>query len=257
MEAAKFGHDLGCNETCLTVFYFDMADGNQSKNEEAKEFDPKLHREKWLKRLADEIEKIKPFLPVNLINHEDENPQWVLNVEREFSLALLPAAKLRDPKYEITPKRMGSLIGHMCELAVWMAEWLEEVLKNDDGQESDKLTDEEIKQAEQFAESFAAWYRANCRLAKLALCSSVDQTYENMSNFLLGYADGFSHKPNKFGFADIGTTTTEIYQIMLVFWRAIEQLDSVREFHEWLVKIFGAHRMAIRSALKKSASGLG
>ncbi len=92
-------------------------------SEAAAELTPEEHRAKWLKRLVDELDKIEPLLPIKLLPDGVEYPRWLLNVEREFSLVMLPAAKLKDPDSKVTPKRMGAVLGHMCEMAVWTIEW--------------------------------------------------------------------------------------------------------------------------------------
>jgi hypothetical protein len=60
-----------------------------------------------------------------------------------------------------------------------------------------------------------------------------------MSDFLLGFPDGFSRMPKTFQVGNIGNPNFEIYVFMLMFWRLIENKDSVRQLHELLVKIFG------------------
>ena len=96
----------------------------QAMSQQTLQMELSEHRQKWLKRLAAEIEKIESFMPTQFLPDDEKYPEWVKNVERDFSVAMLPAAKIRDSYFEITPKRMGALIGHMCEKAVWMSEWL-------------------------------------------------------------------------------------------------------------------------------------
>ncbi len=67
-----------------------------------------------------------------------------------------------------------------------------------------RLTEEERKKGQGFLASLDDWYRAMRRLAKRALCSCVDQPYDDMTDFLLGYADGFSRKPRTFQVGNIG-----------------------------------------------------
>ncbi len=231
-------------------------------NEESKEFNPEEHQAKWLKRLVDELDKIEPLMPIKLLPNGIEYPQWVLNVEREFSLVTLPAAKLKDPDFRITPKRMGSVLGHMCEMAVWMMEWFNHQVETGNEKEGNPLTakpltEEEWKKGQEYMVSLGDWYSAMRRLAKRALCSSVDQTYEDMTDFLLGFADGFSRKPKTFQPSNLGNPTFEIYVFMLVFWRAIDCMDSVRQFHEVLVKVFGTNRIGDQKRIEKICQRIG
>src|SRR5258708_12673762 len=112
------------------------------------QFDPVKHRQDWLKRLAGELDKIEPLMPVKLLPDGIEYPRWLLNVEREFSLVMLPAAKLKEPDIKMTPKRMGALLGHMCEMAVWTMEWLNFQIESPVEKTEKPSTEETLTEAE-------------------------------------------------------------------------------------------------------------
>ena len=230
---------------------------NSLMSEETKEFDPEEHRAKWLKRLAAELDKVEALMVLKILPDGVDHPSWVLKVEREFSLVMLPAAKLKDPDFKITPKRMGALLGHMCEMAVWMKDWMLSEHEIPETPAGKPITDEEWQKGEEILDSQVKWYNAMRRLAKLALCSCVDQTYEDMTDFLLGFADGFSRKPKSFQPGNLGNPTFEIYLFMLMFWRMIEQMDSVRQLHEILVKMFGANRVGDQKRIEKICQRIG
>jgi hypothetical protein len=237
----------------------------ESISEVTTKFNHEEHRAKWLKRLADELDKIEPLLPIKFLPDGIEYPQWVRNVEREFSLVMLPSAKLKEPDFKITPKRMGALLGHMCEMAVWMVDWMEHQIENGDENAKNlstektlsELTEDEWKKGLETVGSLVVWYRAMQRLAKRALCSCVNQTYEDMTDFLLGYADAFSRKPKTLKVGNIGNPTFEIYVFMLMFWRLIERMESVRQLHEVLVKFMGANRIGDQKRIEKICQRIG
>jgi hypothetical protein len=231
-------------------------------SEEEEQFDPVKHRQDWLKRLADELDKIEPLMPIKLLQDGIEYPQWVINVEREFSQVMLPSAKLKDPGIKMTPKRMGALLGHMCEMAVWLMEWLGAQIEKPDepktaSASAEALTEEQYESGLKILGSLGDWYLAMRRLAKRALCSCVDQSYEDMTNFLLGYADGFSRKPKTLQVGNIGNPTFEIYVFVLMSWQLIDQLNSVRQFHEVLVKVMGASRVGDQKRVEKICQRIG
>ena len=60
---------------------------------------------------------------------------------REFALVMLPTAKLKDPDFKLTPKRMGALLGHLCEMAVWMKEWFEYAIEIADAKEGNPVAE--------------------------------------------------------------------------------------------------------------------
>jgi hypothetical protein len=236
-----------------------------SINEITPEFNHEAHRARWLKRLVDELDKIEPLMPIKLLPDGIEYPRWVHNVEREFSLVMLPSAKLKEPDYKITPKRMGALLGHMCEMAVWMMQWLS--YKTETGEEKTEgstskktlpeLTEAQWEKGLETLDSLGDWYDGVRHLAKRALCSCVDQTYEDMTDFLLGYADAFSRKPKTMKVGNLGNPTFEIYVFMLMFWRLVESMKSVREFHEALVKVFSANRIGDQKRVEKICQRIG
>ena len=235
-----------------------------STSEGGKEFNTEEHRVKWLKRLADELEKLEPLMPIKLLPDGTEYPQWVLKVEREFSLVVLPSAKLKDSNLKMTPKRMGAILGHICEMAVWMMEWINHQMESDVSMSEasfskkplPEMNENELEKGLNILESLGKWYLALRRLAKRALCSCVDQTYDDMTDFLLGYADAFSRKPKTFQVGNMGNPTFEIYVFMFIYWRLIERMGSVRELHETLVAVMGT-RIGDQKRIEKICQRIG
>jgi hypothetical protein len=221
-------------------------------SEETTTIDLKEYREAWLRHLADEFLKLEPFFPVQNMFPDQGQPLWVQNVELEVGAVLFPVIKIKD-ELNLTPRRMGALIGHTCALGVWMMEGLEHEL-NKPGQEIEltKFTPEQIEHGKKYLNDIVnVWYPALRRLAKRALCSCVDRPYEDMTEFLLAYSEAFSRKPKKLGAADIGNPTFEIYIFMLIFWRAINALRSVHQLHQCLVRVFGPHRVGELKRVEK------
>ena len=189
--------------------------------EELPETDGKERRAKWLKRLADELIKLEPLMPIKLLPEEEDCPEWVRRVEREVGAVMFPEARIKEGS-ELTPGRMGALLGHECANAVWMMEWLgaRAVLESKLG--ANQLTEEAREKAKGVSSSIVEkWYPGMRRLAKIALCSSVDQTYEDMTEFLLAFSKGFASKPKTLSIANIGNPTFEIYVFMLMYWRIV------------------------------------
>jgi hypothetical protein len=226
-----------------------------SKN--TQEFNPEEHRKKWLSRLARELEKTEKFFPAKILPSDGQYPKWVENIECELSLVMLPAVKLRKGDVEITPKRMGALLAHSCEKAVYMRDFLHNQTHEtpDDSEHEPSASD--VKAAADFQTSFDKWYSSMRRLAKLALCSSVDQSYEDMRDFLLGFADGFSRKPTTFKSGEMGNPTFEIYIFMIMYWQAVERLNSVRDLHDLLCGVFGSARIGDQKRIEKICQRIG
>ena len=192
-----------------------------------------------------------------IILPDGEYPEWVLRVEAEIGTIMLPLAKVKDVK-ALTPKSMGALLGHACAVAVWMIELVFESAKRAEIEAQNATQDHSLKTGERPDKvSLDEWYSGMRRIAKVALCSSVDQDYEAMSGFLIGFSAGFARKPKSLKIGDIGNTATEIYVFMWMFWRFVHQLKSVHELHEVLVKVLGAHKVGDLKRVEKICQRMG
>jgi hypothetical protein len=192
----------------------------------------------WLTRLADEFIKLEATMPVINFLPEDDNPRWVMNLEREIGSAMYSTAKLKQ-SVDLTPWRLGAIIGHQCAVAVWLMEWFDQELESPQTVDDASLTPEQVAAGEAFCNKLDnEWYPALRRLAKRAMCSSVDQSYPDMRDFLLAYAGAFANKPATHHLGSFGNSAFEIYNFMLLYWRIIARLDSVHQLHQVLVKVF-------------------
>jgi hypothetical protein len=210
-------------------------------------------RKAWAESLLVEMERISGYLPP-FGAMDEKTPSWVQAVEKQFALVMLPAAKLKKGQ-DITPKRLGAVVGHQCAIAVWMMEWFNAEEKQ---KELEKIkVDKPVEDDSTAQYDFEKWYLGMVRLAKKALCSSVNQTYDDMSDFLIGYAEGFRRKPRTLQIGDIGNTTFEIYVFMLMYWQLIETFSSVAHFHLVLVKMFGVQRVGDLKRVEKICERVG
>ncbi len=211
-------------------------------SEEKTQLDPASHRAKWLRHLGDEYIKLEAFMPVLNFLPDEGCPKWVENIERQVGVTMFPVAKLNE-ELKLTPRRMGAILGHQCAIAVWLMDWLAAELEKPQSVDGSKFTPEQLEKGQELLIKLTEqWYPALRRLAKRALCSCVDQPYDDMKEFLLAYAGAFAQKPRGSGVGSFGNTAFEIYNFMLVYWRIIDRLDSVHHLHEVLVKVFGPYR---------------
>jgi hypothetical protein len=225
--------------------------------QELPDTDPKEHRTEWLKRLADEYIKLEPLLPFKLLPEGEDCPAWATRVEEEIGAVMLPHAKVKE-EMSMTPQRMGALLGHECGIAVWMMEFFAQQSAVAEGFRAKELREEEKQTAETAGWSrFEKWYPGMRRLAKIALSSSVDQSYEDMTDFLLAFSKAFACKPKTGAVGDIGNPTFEIYVFMIIRWRLVAGLKSVRELHDVLVRFFGPHRIGELKRIEKICQRIG
>ncbi len=232
---------------------------NQPGNicEDENTFDPVKHREEWLRRLADEFIKLESVMPLVNFLPDEGCPIWVENLEREVGATMHPTAKLKE-ELKLTPRRLGAIFGHQCAVAVWMMEWLMAETEKPQVVDETKFSPEQLQKGEEFLTKLTdEWYPALRRLAKRALCSCVDQQYDEMKEFLLAYASAFAQKPSGRGASSFGNTAFEIYNFMLLYWRIIERLNSAHHLHEVLVKVFGPYRAGDLKRTEKICQRIG
>ncbi len=214
-------------------------------------------RRDWLKRLADEYIKLESSMPYSNFLPDENCPKWVENIEREVGATMFPVAKLRE-EGEITPRKLAAVIGHQCANSVWMMDWVKKEIENPTWVENAKFTPEQIEQGTEILIKLTEqWYPALRRLAKRSLASCVDQPYGDMKEFLLGYSLAFAQKPVGSGFGAFNNSALGIYNFMLLYWRAIERLNSVHHLHQVLVKVFGPYRMGELKRMEKICQRIG
>ena len=216
---------------------------------------PELQRQEWLSRLRDEFVKLEPLLSAPDFLPDDGVPIWVQNIEREIATVMFPVANVKKTT-KLTPKGMGAMIGHTCGYGVWLMEILEAIPNEvEGGKLASKLAPQQLERGENSLVSiFDDYYPALRRLAKRALCSAVDQSYEDMAEFLLAYSQAFSRKPKTRNASEIGNSATAIYFRMITQWRSVNAMNSVHELHQWLVKHFGPYRVGDLKRIEKICS---
>jgi len=227
-----------------------------AKSEAISNLDPEKQRIRWLKGLARDFEKTEQYFPTVILPDKDY-PEWVGNVGREIGAVMLPLAKVKDPN-TLTTKHMGGLLGHSCAMAVWTVEGLFETVKKAE-LEAKNSTAEPDLEFEELPDKlrFDKWYEAMRRAAKKALRSTVDQSFEDMSEFLLSFSNAFARKPKTFKLGELGNTTFEIYLFLLLCWQFVERLNSVHHLHEQLVKVFGPYRTGDLKRTEKICQRIG
>jgi hypothetical protein len=117
--------------------------------------------------------------------------------------------------------------------------------------------EDDLKKLQPLFVSHYNWHQAMRGLAQYALGSCIDQKYEYMSEFLLAFADAFSCKPKSFKPGDTVTASFEIHIFMLMNWRTIESLRSMRQFRGMLIKTFGKNRAGSVKRVEKLCQRIG
>lgn len=212
-------------------------------------------RDRWLNRLTNEFLIVYRQFPFQGSLPEEKCPEWVRRIEDEYFRATHLGARLHKEK-KFTAGGMGEFFGFQCAYAVWMMECfgakIEDAIENPEKHKDLNLTKEERERGLNGFVRLNEWYGALRRLAGRALKSCVYQSYADMSAFLSAFSRAFTRKPettNRIG--DFESSAFGIYHFMLLQWRGIERLGSVRELHELLRKQIGEHRTGDLKRIEK------
>jgi hypothetical protein len=214
-------------------------------------------RVEWLNRLLEEFQKIEQFMPIRFLP-EGDHPAWVLRLEQELAKVMFPVARVRQG-LEMTPAKVGAMLGHQCANAVQMIEFLNDpaIITKEKLRKIPLIKKIETTQMANHTLNIEKWYSAMRRLAKRALCSVVDQSYEDMCDFLKAFTEAFSKKPKDHTSVTLGSTNYDIYLFLMIYWQIVDQLGSVRKLHELLIKVFGPSRTGDQKRIEKMCQRLG
>lgn len=225
--------------------------------EEEIQFNQVKHRQDWLRQTAEEYIKLESSLPIKDLSSDEKCPSWVEYLEREMGATMFPVAKLKEES-KLSVRSLAAIIGHQCALGLWLIDWLQTELKKPQLVDKAKPTPEQIEKTEEFLNKLTnCWYPALRELAKKALSSCMDQPYDDAKEFLSAYAAAFAQKPSGLGTGNMGSSAFNIYNFMLIHWRAIERLNSVHHLHEVLVKVFGPFRTGDLKRIEKICQRIG
>ena len=101
------------------------------------------------------------------------------------------------------------------------------------------------------------WFMAVREFGRMSLASTIEQSYEDMSEFLIGFAHGFSKKPKTLQLSAIGNTSCFVYLTMAIHWRTIDQFKHVPELHKFLVHVLGEQKAGSLKRIEKLCQRVG
>lgn len=210
----------------------------------------------WLRRIVARMERAYKKIPEPYWLKGDW-PLWVTNVGRELSKALFPTANLKvSPDWE--PGEVGAILGQKIAYAAYdlRAEVKKVSLKKPEWQNLRAIFGKDIKKrVETFEKKFQNDFVPDfVRALKFAMGLAIEQDYDDCAKFFAAFGRAIQRKPLSAG--DIGRTNTKIYIFLLVFWRSVQKLESVRALHKVLCNVFGNHIVGEEKRIEKMCQRL-
>lgn len=209
----------------------------------------------WLEEIVARVDRAFKKLPQPVWLNDDW-PTWVQNVGRELSRTFYPTAKLKFQSWE--PGEIGAMLGQ--QIAYYGS--LKEILDVDAEERIDwkKLRlvyGKDIrKRVQTYEKKFDEQFLPDLeRALKFALGLAIEQEYRPCSKFFAAFGRAIERRVSSTG--EIGRTNTRIYILLMIAWRSVEKLGSVRELHQCLCRIFGNHPVGDMKRVEKMCQRLG
>jgi hypothetical protein len=202
----------------------------------------------WRRQIARWFDACESKLPEPAFL-QGEFPEWVQRLSRELMSTLLPEAKLKVGA-EWSARELGGVIGHQVAYCHALDE-LPKVSARRAFRKLDKKTrSRAIRQIKRFTES-----RALALQRSLALASC--QSYADATEFFTAFAKALARKPSDADASNFHRTTTRVYWIMLLCWRSVEKLRSVRELQQALCRCLEPYVVGDVKRIEKICQRLG
>jgi hypothetical protein len=202
----------------------------------------------WRRQVAQWLEASESKLPEpNFI--QGELPEWVHRLSREFMKTLFPEAKFKvGPEW--SARELGGMIGHKVAYFHSLADLPSNPANGAFRKLDRKTRARAIKQIKQFAKCQAV---AVQRSLGLASC----QSYPDATEFFTAFAKALNKKPADADASNFHRTTTRVYWLMLVGWRSVERLRSVRDLQQALCRYLEPHVVGDVKRIEKICQRLG
>jgi len=208
----------------------------------------------WLRRIVARMERAYDTLPEPYWL-TGEWPAWVKNVGRELLKTFHPTAKLKvSPHWE--PGEIGALLGQQIAYFDSLEDLTRPPEEKLDWKKLRLVYGKDIKKRvgayeKKFNEQFLPELE---RAMKFALKLAIEQEYRPCSKFFAAFGRGIERRVSSIG--DIERTNTRIYVLLLIAWRSVEKLGSVRALHNALCRVFGTHLVGDLKRIEKMCQRL-
>jgi hypothetical protein len=201
----------------------------------------------WLRQIVRWLNGCESKLPEPAFLRGDF-PEWVQRLSRELLATLFPKAKLKVNRYW-APAEVGAILGHQLAYCAAIGEM--PVLPVHRAFRVDKKALARAKkQVRRFMECYIVAVQRSVALASV-------QRYPEATEFFTAFANGLNKKPVDADATNFQRTTTKVYWIMLLGWRSVQKLRSVRELQQGLCKYLEPHVVGDIKRIEKICQRLG
>jgi hypothetical protein len=190
----------------------------------------------WMRRVMDNHNRVEKLQPQ--FADFDDYPEWVQNLW----LMVMPVANPKlhlKAKQKPTMRQFGTLWGRQYAFAVLQGGQVPLSAKT---LEEKNLATAALKQSKPEIAQFIQkcfdqqklWYPAFAKFIKETLSSVCDRPYEDTVTFLGAFAEAALIRPTDLETERTMGVSEKIAFVMILEWRAISKLQSVRQLHKIL-----------------------
>ena len=202
----------------------------------------------WRRQIARWFDACESKLPEPVFL-QGEFPEWVKRLSRELMSTLFPEAKLKVGA-EWGTRELGAVIGHQLAYCHALDELPSVPARRVFGKLDKKTRARAMRHIKRFTEC-----RALAVQQSLALVSC--QSYADATEFFTAFAKALNRKPVDADASNFHRTTTRVYWIMLLGWRSVEKLRSVRELQQALCRCLEPYVVGDIKRIEKICQRLG
>lgn len=218
--------------------------------------------EPWVRDLLEKliiVDQKRPEFPFL----QGDPPLWVKKVCMDFFTPSFVKTKL-NWEMIVTPQVLGEIIGNQSVIWLGVEQILFEIRKKPEKyhQIAEDLkrqtTPEQFNQLNDlWRQLIDQWRPAFRGFLKELAAKLLELEMEQWLAFGEGASQMAKKLPDDPESKDFPRTTTRIYFIMMVCWRAIEKFQTVHEFHEWLRKACGSQIVGDQKRVEKMCQRIG
>jgi len=202
----------------------------------------------WLEQIIHWMDASQSRLPEPVFL-KGEFPDWVQRVARELISTVFPFAKLRVGQ-PWTAGQVGALLGH--QLAYFHG--LQHCQNIPSNRAFKKIDKRFVKRVSIQFENFA---KSSSLALKRSLAIASEQSHAEATRFFTAFAKALNKVPVDSQASNFHRTSTKVYWVLLMAWRSVEKMRSVRELQQGLCRCLEPHVVGDLKRIEKMCQRLG
>ena len=217
-----------------------------------------IEQPRWIEKAAAALLSAEDGLPVPHSLRGEDFPRWVGNVFTALLKATMPGTIVKDPKLW-SPGDLGAFLGN--KTTFWddpedydpaRVRQLAKDLKKEGDRVGTVIVIKYIRRL--WMVGWPQYREAASQCFALVVGAAP---HHQKIKFFRSYLKALQQPQTLDGTPSHATTATPIYSFLMIYWRAVEKLNSMAEFHSLLCRVFGSATMGDQKRVEKICERIG